>query len=78
MPSELHGVAGETSAIPQRWFAASSFWNRPLAASAPLDRRSAGWVAHLVGKVAATGSWINTTSYSVPIYTVPPTSRACQ
>ncbi|MEA2426079.1 MAG: hypothetical protein QOH13_2489 [Thermoleophilaceae bacterium] len=72
MPSGLHGVSGETSLIPRRWFAASSFWNKPLTADAPLDRRSGDWVAHIVGKVAAAGhSWINTNSYSVPIYTVP-------
>jgi len=71
LPSGSRGVAGETSQLPQRWFAASSFWNRPLSATASLDRRSADWVAHLAAKVDANDSWINTTSYSVPIYTVP-------
>ena len=64
-------AAVEAPVQPTRWFAADSFWNKPLANDAPLDARSAAWTAHLVTKVTTTGRWINTTSYSAPIYTVP-------
>ncbi len=62
---------------PFRFFAASSFWNRPLPASAPVDPSSALLVAHLAGEAAQEeaggyGPNINTGGYSVPIYTVGP------
>ena len=63
---------------PTRWFAADSFWNTPLADNAPLDARSAAWTSHLVTKVATNGRWINTTSYSAPIYTVPADQKLVQ
>src|SRR5919201_5917836 len=52
-------------------FAASSVWNTPLAADAPLDAQSSGYVAQLRSQLATTVPWINTTSYSAPVYTVP-------
>ena len=52
-------------------FAPTSFWNAPLAASAPLDQRSSTWVAELRRQLATTNPWINTTTYSTPVYTVP-------
>jgi hypothetical protein len=52
------------------WFASNSYWNTPLATNAPLDSHSSTWVTKLVNKVSAYGQWINTTSYSVPVYTV--------
>jgi hypothetical protein len=51
-------------------FAPDSIWNAPLSPTAPIDSRSAGWVQHLTSKVATYGAWMNTTQYSVPIYTV--------
>jgi hypothetical protein len=54
-----------------RPFAASSFWNAPLAADAPLDRLSPVYAAELRAQVARTTPWINTTRFSVPVYTVP-------
>jgi hypothetical protein len=53
-------------------FAATSFWNAPLAAGAALDPRSTTWVAELRRQLATTNPWINTTTYSTPVYTVPP------
>jgi hypothetical protein len=61
---------------PFRFFSPTSFWNEPLAADAPLDPSSSELIAAFDGVVAGEqqlkgGPWINTTSYSVPIYTVP-------
>ena len=60
---------------PVRFFSSTSFLNAPLSASAPLDPNSAGIVGALDQVVAQEGPKnalnINTTAYSVPIYTVP-------
>jgi hypothetical protein len=77
-----HATASRRPAVssdpggPFRFFASTSFWNRPVPGPAALDPRSAAMVAALAGVVASeqqarTGPWINTKSYSVPIYTVP-------
>jgi hypothetical protein len=47
-------------------------WNAPLAADAPLSPLSSTYVAELEQQVARYGPWINTTRYSVPVYTVGP------
>jgi len=52
-------------------FAPTSFWNAPLATGAPLDARSATWVTELRRQLSLTNPWINTTTYSTPVYTVP-------
>jgi hypothetical protein len=52
-------------------FACSSVWNAPLSASAPLSPHSAQYVAALNSQVKEYGGWIDTYSYSVPVYTVP-------
>lgn len=59
-----------------RFFSPTSFWNTPLAARAPLDPTSptlSGALLTLVRseEAANSGPTINTTKYSVPIYTVP-------
>jgi hypothetical protein len=63
------------SGVPFRFFSATSFWNKPLSASAPLDPSSAQVVGAFDQVVAAEESKnevnINTTAWSVPIYTVP-------
>jgi len=64
------------AAAPFRFFASTSFWNEPVPADAPRDQSSAGVVGALDGLVgeeeqADSGPWINTTKYSVPVYTVP-------
>ncbi len=51
-------------------FACSSVWNAPLAANAPLSPRSASYTSQLVAQMKEYGGWINSYSYSVPVYTV--------
>ncbi len=65
-----------SSAAPFRLFSPSSFWNKELPADAPLDPTSGEVVGAFDALVAAEletnhGPWIDTTSYSVPVYTVP-------
>lgn len=62
---------------PFRFFSPSSFWNAPLADDAALDPDSTAITnafAATIARERQAGSWpwINTTDYSVPIYTVPP------
>jgi hypothetical protein len=52
-------------------FAATSIWNTPLSANAPVAPNSSALVGELERQVGRYGSWINTSSYSTPIYTVP-------
>jgi hypothetical protein len=74
----LLGVArahSSSGSEPFRFFSPEGLWNKPLAAKATLDPGSAAFVQALEAEVAAElpsgrGPWINTTSYSVPIYTV--------
>ena len=58
-----------------RFFSPTSFFNESVSASAPLDPNSAGIVGALNKVVSIEGPKkglnINTTAYSVPIYTVP-------
>jgi hypothetical protein len=66
----------ERSVTPFRFFAATSFWNAPVAADAALDPSSSSVVAALGREVAEEeagheGPAINTTAWSVPVYTVP-------
>jgi hypothetical protein len=61
---------------PFRFFSPSSFWNTPLAADAALDPESTAITGAFETTIAhelqtTHGPWINTTDYSVPIYTVP-------
>ena len=84
-PAAPGGVAAPVAAVPSAPateglagpacascpFAAGSFWNAPLAAGAPVDARSAVWVAELRRQLSTTNPWINTTTYSTPVYTVP-------
>jgi hypothetical protein len=52
-------------------FSRSSVWNRPLPADAPLDPNSQAYVNEVVRQVNGDGPWMNTTSYSTPVYVVP-------
>jgi hypothetical protein len=54
-----------------RVFAADSVWNAPLPADAPLDPASGALVADLRRQLGLGAPWINTTSYSTPVYRVP-------
>ncbi len=72
----LEAGNSETMGAPFRFFASSSVWNAPLSSSAPLDPHSAEIVGQLDAEVATEeqsgrGPGINTTAWSVPIYTVP-------
>jgi hypothetical protein len=67
-----------TLPAPFRFFAPTSFWNEPVPAGAPLDPNSAAIVGAFDGEITtedAKGAWptLNTTAWSVPIYTVPNT-----
>jgi hypothetical protein len=53
-------------------FSPTSFWNAPLADAAPLDANSQAYVNELVRQVHTYGTWLNTASYSVPLYVVGP------
>ena len=59
------------SASATQYFSSSSYWYQPLAGDAPLDARSDTWAQKMVDKVNTYGKWINTSSYSTPVYTVP-------
>jgi hypothetical protein len=59
-----------------RFFSPSSFWNEPVVATAPVDPASVAVVGAFDEEIseeerAKNGPWINTVSYSVPVYTVP-------
>jgi len=67
---------GSPSETPFRFFSPSSFWNAPLPAEAAIDPQSAAITGAFETTIelelqAGSGPWINTTDYSVPIYTVP-------
>ncbi|HXB63895.1 MAG TPA: hypothetical protein VNV42_03355 [Solirubrobacteraceae bacterium] len=73
--SETSGGSGPP-AEPFRFFSPTSVWNRALPANAPLDPSSSAVAGALQEEVAheeevKKGPAINTTSWSVPIYTVP-------
>jgi hypothetical protein len=59
-----------TEAPSEQLFAADSVWNAPLSPHAPLDPKSSTYVAELEQQLAHYGPWLNTTHYSVPVYTV--------
>lgn len=70
-------VAPVGPAAPFRFFSPTSFWNEPLPPDAPLDSSSAAVVGAFDEEIAAAEEAkkgpanINTTEWSVPIYTVP-------
>jgi Bacterial Ig-like domain (group 3) len=64
------------STAPFRFFSSASFWNEEVPADAPLDPASGEVVGTFDELIASEqqsgeGPWIDTTSYSVPVYTVP-------
>jgi hypothetical protein len=70
------GSSSSPSSAPTPFFSPTSIWNAPLSTGAPLAPNSAAVVSYLDSFVtssesAGTGPWINTTSYSTPIYTAP-------
>ena len=74
-PTEEKPLEEAAEPSPFRFFAPTSFWNERLAASAPVDPNSAAIVSalgalELSEQAAQKGPAINTTAWSVPIYTV--------
>jgi hypothetical protein len=55
---------------PFRFFSAASFWNGPAPADAPIAPSSAEVMAAFSLQLAKSPPFINTTEYSVPVYTV--------
>jgi hypothetical protein len=75
-PTEEKPLEEAAELAPFRFFSPTSFWNERPAASAPVDPTSAAVVSALGALVlseqaAKQGPAINTTAWSVPIYTVP-------
>ncbi len=71
--------AGKSHAA-HRFFSATSFWNEPLPADAPLAPESPALIEALSAQVAGLqasgqGPWINTRAWSVPVYTVGASQR---
>lgn len=67
---------GTVTSTAFRFFSPTSIWNTPLLPTAPVDPNSAAVTGTLEAYINTslanrTGPWINTTSYSTPIYTVP-------
>ena len=71
-PGPCASTADAVTSVP--WpgnpFSPTSFWNAPLAAQARVSPRSRAYVNELVRQVNTYGPWLNTTSYSVPVYVV--------
>lgn len=63
--------ASAADPFPVRPFGPASPWNAVMPADAPLVPNSKGMVADLVRQVGEQVPWINTTKWSVPVYTVP-------
>jgi hypothetical protein len=67
---EGEGHVPSGSSVPYRFFASSSVWNAPVG-NASVDSESSQYIKALNELVASeNGAWINTTRYSVPVYTV--------
>lgn len=76
----LPATAGAKAVSPTRLFAPTSIWNAPVRSDSRLDSRSRAFVGELVNLVRLDvakrrGPWINTTSYSIPVVTVPARQR---
>ena len=74
-PTTSAGAGTVTNSV-FRYFSPTSIWNTPLLPTATIDPDSAGITGTLESYINTslanhTGPWINTTSYSTPIYTVP-------
>jgi hypothetical protein len=54
-----------------QFFTPDSVWNKPLPDDAPLTSNSSTLSGTLAWEAAAFGSWLNTSSYSTGVYTVP-------
>ncbi|MBV9837552.1 MAG: hypothetical protein JO156_05500 [Solirubrobacterales bacterium] len=70
---QAYGTSAPVAGSPDRLFAATSVWNQPLSADAPLDPSSPARVSWLLNYInpPGPGTWINWSQYSVPVYRVP-------
>lgn len=69
------GGSGPGPEEPYRFFSPSSIWNMPVRADSPVDPTSPAVIPAFAALIAGeqqagNGPWINTTDYSVPVYTV--------
>ncbi len=67
----LAGLGARAAKAHAYSFAHDSAWDAPLSPTAATTPDSAALVAELNRQVASSGTWINTTTYSTPVYTVP-------
>ncbi len=66
------GSSRHRPAAPVPPFAPTSVWNRQVPADAPIAPQSAQLVGALQSQVQAHGTSVNTSPYSIPVYTVGP------
>lgn len=76
LAASVLGAQRSTARVPFRFFSPSGFWNQPVAADAALDPKSSELASAFSTEIASEEQghnwpWINTTSSSVPVYTVP-------
>ena len=69
-------LAASASGASAQWssgsvWSATSVWNQKIPAGATIDPQSSTFVQDLGNQIASNGTWINTDSYSVPVYVVP-------
>ncbi|HEY1713189.1 MAG TPA: hypothetical protein VGG07_09815 [Solirubrobacteraceae bacterium] len=64
------GVA-QAANVPYNPFSPTSFWNAPTAPLDAVDPQSQTYVDDLLSQINSFGVYMNTTSYSAPVYVVP-------
>jgi hypothetical protein len=68
--SAQHTVAPKASAEPRRFFADTSFWNRPLPADPEIDPKSGHYISLLQNDPSGKNFGINLTRYAIPVFEV--------
>ena len=68
-------AAGSAAGAPGRLFSPNGVWNHPLASNARIDPNSSPLVRGLVRDVNGGIPWIQTDSYSTPLYVAGPNQR---
>jgi hypothetical protein len=63
-------TSGQSAPWPGNPFSPTSVWNASLSRRAPINRQSRVLARELVSQVRTYGSWMNTQSYSTPVYVV--------
>jgi hypothetical protein len=75
MAASWSGAAASGATISGRLFSPNGVWNHPLARNARIDPHSGRLVHKLVQAVNGPTPWIQTDSYSTPLYIVGPNQR---